>query len=264
MRCLNYARRKKEITMSYNLTGKVTLVTGASKGIGAAIAKRLAAEGSSVIVNYVSDKAGADQVVGGIVAAGGKATAVQADVSKPEEIERLFAATKETYGRLDVLVNNAGVFAFMPLEAVIAEEFHRQMNLNVLGTLLASKAAAAAFGELGGSIINLSSSAAVSPMSGSAVYSATKAAVDVLTRALAMELGPRGIRVNAVSPGPTETQRAIDMGLPQSNMGLAMIAQTPLGRFGQPEDMASVAAFLASDDAGWITGQVIQVSGGLF
>lgn len=246
------------------LTGKVALVTGASKGIGAAIARRLAAQGASVVVNYAASKEGAEQVVADIVAAGGKAIAVQADVSKPDDIERLFAAAQKAYGKLDILVNNAGVFAFGPLESVTVEEFHRQMNLNVLGTLLASKAAASAFGDSGGSIVNLSSSASIAPMPGSAIYSATKAAVDALTVALAKELGPRTIRVNAVSPGPTETERAIDMGLAQSDMGRAMISQTPLGRFGKPDDMASVVAFLASDDAGWITGQTLQVSGGLF
>lgn len=245
-------------------TEQVALVTGASKGIGAAIAKRLASDGAAVVVNYASDREGAERVVADIVATGGRATAIVADVSQEQDVERLFEATREAYGRLDVLVNNAGVFAFGPLETVTAAEFHRQSDLNVLGVLLASKAAAAAFGESGGSIVNLSSSAAIAPMAGSSVYAATKGAVDSVTRALAQELGPRGIRVNAISPGPTETERARDMGLADSEQGQAMIAQTPLGRFGQPDDMASVVAFLASADAGWITGQIIQVSGGLF
>lgn len=250
--------------MSKRLEGEVALVTGASRGIGAAIAKRLASEGAAVGVNYATSRDGAEKVVGEIVAEGGRASAVRSDVSKPEEIERLFAETLEAYDRLDILVNNAGVFAFGPLETATAEEFHRQMDLNVLGTLLAAKAASAAFGHAGGSIVNISSSAAIAPMPGSAIYSATKAAVDVLTTVLAKELGPRNIRVNAVSPGPTETERAIEMGLAQTEMGKAMIAQTPLGRFGTPEDIAAVVAFLASDDARWITGQTIQASGGLF
>lgn len=250
--------------MSKRLEGKSALVTGASKGIGAAIARRLGDEGAAVVVNYATDREGAERVVAGIVAAGGRATAIQADVSKPQEIERLFEEAKGAYGRLDVLVNNAGVFAFGPLETVTAEEFHRQNDLNVLGTLLGAKAAASAFGESGGSIVNISSSAAIAPMPGSAVYAATKAAVDAITVSLAKELGARGIRVNAVSPGPTETERAVSLGLTKSEKGLAMVAQTPLGRFGKPEEMASVVAFLASDDASWITGQTIQVSGGLF
>lgn len=250
--------------MEKNLEGQVALVTGASKGIGAAIAKRLAQAGASVVVNYAASQAEAEKVVGEIQATGGKATAVQADVSKPEEIERLFVASNAAYGRLDVLVNNAGVFSFGPLESVTPEEFHRQMDLNVLGTLFAAKAAAAAFGEEGGRIVNISSSTGISPMPNSAIYSATKAAVDALTVVLAKELGPRGIRVNAVSPGPTETERAIEMGLSETDIGKAMIAQTPLGRFGKPADVASVVAFLASQDSEWITGQVIQVSGGLF
>jgi 3-oxoacyl-[acyl-carrier protein] reductase len=254
---------EKGEAMSKSIEGKVALVTGASKGIGAAIARRLGKDGAAVVVNYASDKAGADRVVEEIVAAGGTAVAVQADISKPDEIERLFAETKRAYGRLDVLVNNAAVFSFGPLETVTAEEFHRQNDINVLGTLLAAQAAAAAFGDAGGSIVNLSSGAAISPMPGGAIYAATKAAVNVITTVLAKELGPRGIRVNAVSPGPTQTERMADMGMADSDMGKAMIAQTPLGRFGHPDEMASVVAFLVSDEAGWITGQTIQVSGGL-
>ena len=249
--------------MTVDSRQKVALVTGASKGIGAEIARRLASEGFAVVVNYAHGQEGAERVVAEITGAGGRATAVRADLSKEEDIGRLFEATKAAYGRLDVLVNNAGVFGFGPLESVTAEEFHRHTNLNVLGLLLASQAAVAAFGPAGGSIVNLSSSSVMDPPPGSSIYSATKGAVDALTRSLARELGPRGIRVNAISPGPTETEFAREVGLTRSEQGRALVAQTPLGRFGQPRDMAAVVAFLASADAGWVTGQVIQVSGGL-
>ncbi len=248
--------------MSKRLEGKVALVTGASKGIGAEIAKHLAAEGASVVVNYASSKEGADQVVEAIVAAGGKATAVQADVSKEEEIARLLEATQTAYGRLDVLVNNAGVFAFAPLEGVTVQEFRRQFDLNVLGLLLASQKAAALFGEGGGSIINVSSSITALAPPQSAVYTATKAAVDAITRVLAKELGPRGIRVNSLSPGMVETEGFHAAGFAGSDMERGVVAQTPLGRIGQPDDIGKVAAFLASDDAGWVTGQILQVAGG--
>lgn len=245
------------------LEEKVAVVTGASKGIGVAIAKRLAAEGAAVIVNYASDRQGAEKVVAQIVAAGGKATAVGADVAQETEVESLFAAAHETYGRLDILVNNAGVFKFGALEDVTAEEFHRQFNINVLGLLLASKAASKAFGDAGGNIINISSGISVAPMPNGSIYGATKGAVDVITRTLAKELGPRGIRVNAVSPGPTETEGAKELGIFDSEEGKAMLAQTPLGRFGTSEDIASVVALLVSPDADWITGQIVQAAGGL-
>lgn len=249
--------------MSKRLEGKVALVTGASKGIGAEIAKHLAAEGASVVVNYASSKEGADRVVGEIVAAGGRATAVGADVSNEADLDRMFAETASTYGRLDVLVNNAGIYGFSPLDAVTGEEFDRQFGLNVRGLLLATKRAAAAFGDSGGSVINISSGVVkLSPATGT-IYTATKAAVDAISRSLGKELGPRGIRVNSLSPGMVETEGAHSAGFMGSDMERMVVAQTPLGRVGQPDDIATVAAFLASEDAKWITGQVLQVSGGV-
>ena len=249
--------------MSSRLTGKVAIVTGASKGIGAGIAKGFAAAGAAVVVNYASSREGADRVVAEITADGGKAIAVQGDVAKVADVRRLFAATKEAFGTLDVLVNNAGVFQFDPLEAVTEDEFHREFNINVLGTLLATQEALKHFGTAGGSVINISSVASTSSIANSAVYSATKGAVDSITRALSKELGERKIRVNAIAPGGVETEGVHRIGVIGSDFQKEMIAQTPLGRFGQPDDIARVAVFLASDDAAWLTGERLTASGGL-
>ena len=250
--------------MSNRLTGKVAIVTGASKGIGAGIAKEFAAAGAAVVVNYAASRDGADSVVAAIVAGGGKAIAVQGDVSKADDVRRLFAATKEAFGALDVLVNNAGVFRFDALEAVTEDEFHREFNINVLGTLLATQEALKHFKPAGGSVINISSIVSTNPVANSVVYSATKGAVDTITRALAKELGERRIRVNAIAPGGVETEGVHRMGIIGSDFQKNMIAQTPLGRFGQPDDIARVALFLASDDAAWVTGERITASGGLY
>jgi len=244
------------------LAGQVAVVTGASKGIGASIAKHLAAEGASVVVNYASSKAGADKVVGEITGAGGKAVAVQGDVAKKADIERLFAETKKAFGRLDILVNNAGVYEFAPLEQITEEHFHKQFNLNVLGLLLTTQEAVKHLGPDGGSIINLGSVVGVSPAPGAAVYSATKAAVDAVTKSLARELGPRKIRVNSVNPGMIETEGVHAAGFAESDFRKQVEAQTPLGRIGQPPEVATVATFLASADSGWITGETFLVSGG--
>jgi len=245
------------------LSGKVAVVTGASKGIGAAIAKQLAAAGAGVVVNYSSSKTDADKVVGEITAQGGKAIAVQANLSKPADIERLFAATKKAFGRLDILVNNAGVYEFVPLENVTGEHFHKQFNLNVLGLILATQAATKLFDSAGGSIINISSLASIKGFPDAAVYSGTKGAVDAITRSLAKELGPRGIRVNAINPGMVETEGTHSAGIAESDMRKQVEAQTPLGRIGQPQDIAGAAVFLASPDSSWITGETLVISGGL-
>jgi 3-oxoacyl-[acyl-carrier protein] reductase len=245
------------------LTGKVAVVTGASKGIGAGIAKGLAAAGASVVVNYSSSKQGADRVVDEIQREGGKAIAIQGDVSKSADIRRLFEQTRKAFGSLDVLVNNAGVFKFDPLEAVTEEEFHREFNTNVLGTILTTQEAVKYFGPDGGSIINLSSVAATNPVPGSVVYSATKSAIDSITRVLAKELGPRKIRVNSIAPGLTETEGATETDFFASPAGKLAVANTPLGRVGLPEDIAPSVVFLASDDSAWLTGESIRVSGGL-
>ena len=245
-----------------SLEGKIAIVTGASKGIGAAIARHLAAAGAGVVVNYASSKEGADRVVAEIVSAGGKAIAVQADVSKKAEIERLFAETKTTFGRLDILVNNAGIFEFLPLAGVTAEHFHKQFDLNVLGLILASQQAAEYFGPKGGSIINISSVAATSAPPAASVYSATKAAVDAITKSLSKELGPRNIRVNSINPGMVETEGVHRVGFIGSDFHKQAVAQTPLGRIGQPDDVGPVAVFLASANSGWITGETLHVAGG--
>jgi len=244
------------------LDGKVAVVTGASKGIGAEIARHLAAEGASVVVNYASSKEGADRVVSGITGRGGKAIAVQGDVSKQSEIERLFAETKRAFGRLDVLVNNAGIFEFAPLEGITEEHFHRQFNINVLGLLLASQRAVEDIGPDGGSIINVSSVVSLSPPAGASVYSATKGAVDAITKSLARELGTKKIRVNSINPGMVETEGVHSAGILNSAMHEQAIAQTPLGRIGQPADIARAVVFLATDGSGWVTGTTLPVSGG--
>ena len=245
------------------LKDKVAVVTGASKGIGASIAKHLAAEGAAVVVNYASSRAGADRVVDEVTRAGGRATAVQADLARPADIVRLFSEAREAFGRLDILVNNAGVYEFQPLEDVTEEHFHRQFNLNVLGLLLASKEAVKHFGTAGGSIVNVSSTASRVMPPNTSVYTATKAAVDAITGVLAKELGPRGIRVNAVNPGMVETEGVHTAGIMESDFRKEIEAKTPLGRIGQPQDIAPTVVFLASDDSGWVTGETLLVAGGL-
>jgi 3-oxoacyl-[acyl-carrier protein] reductase len=245
------------------LAGKVAVVTGASKGIGAAIAKQLAADGASVVVNYASSKAGADKVVAEITGAGGKAVAVQGDVSKKADIDRLFVETKKTYGQLDVLVNNAGIYEFAPLEQIGEEHFHKQFNLNVLGLLLTTQEALKYFGPGGGSVINLGSVAGVNPLPNASVYSATKAAVDAVTKSLAKELGPKKIRVNSINPGMVETEGVHAAGFLETEFPKQVVSQTPLGRIGQPQDIATVASFFASADSGWVTGETLLISGGM-
>jgi 3-oxoacyl-[acyl-carrier protein] reductase len=245
------------------LTGKVAVVTGASKGIGAGIAKQLANEGAAVIVNYASSKEDADQVVDEISKGGGKAIAVQADVAKKPDIERLFAEAKKAFGRLDILVNNAGVYKFEPLEAVTEDEFHREFNTNVLGLILATQEAVKHFGAEGGSVINIGSSATDLTPPMSVIYTATKGAVDSITRVLAKELGPMKIQVNSINPGGVETEGFHALGVSGSDFEKQMIAQTPLGRIGQPGDISPAAVFLASSDSAWITGEVLHVTGGL-
>jgi len=249
-------------TQSKKLTGKVAVVTGASKGIGAAIAKQLAAEGAAVVVNYASSKTGAEKVVAEITGNGGKAIAVQGDMAKQADIKRLFAQAKKAFGQLDILVNNAGVYEFLPLEKVNEEHFHKHFNLNVLGPLLASQTAARQFDAADGSIINISSIVSTLAIPESAVYSGTKGAVDAITRSLASELGPRGIRVNAIRPGMVETEGTHAIGITESDMRKQVEAQTPLRRIGQPQDIAGTAVFLASDDSSWITGETFVISGG--
>jgi 3-oxoacyl-[acyl-carrier protein] reductase len=244
------------------LTNKVALVTGASKGIGADIAKRFAAEGASVVVNYSSSKDGADKVVAEIKSAGGKAVAVQGDFSKQADITKVFAETKKAFGRLDTVVNNAGVYEFSPLENVTEDHFHKMFNLNVLGLILSSKEAAKYFGPEGGSIINIGSAVSSLNVPTASVYTATKAAVDSVTRVLAKELGQKNIRVNSVNPGMIETEGTHSAGFIGSDFQKFAVSQTPLGRIGQTKDVSPIAVFLASDDAGWVTGELILASGG--
>jgi 3-oxoacyl-[acyl-carrier protein] reductase len=245
------------------LSGKTAVVTGGSKGIGAGIAKGLAAEGAAVVINYASSKDGADRVIADIKAKGGKAIAVQGDVAKATDVKRIFAETKQAFGRLDILVNNAGVYNFLPLEEITEEDFHRHFNINVLGLLLATREAAKLFGEEGGSVINIGSVVSDFTPPNTVVYTATKGAVDAVTRVLAKELGPRKIRVNAIKPGLIDTEGTHAMGVIGNDFEKQTVAQTPLGRTGQPDDIAPVAVFLASDESRWVTGDTLAVSGGL-
>jgi 3-oxoacyl-[acyl-carrier protein] reductase len=244
-----------------NLKGKVAVVTGASKGIGAAIAKGLSAAGAAVVVNYSSSKEGAGRVVADIKSKGGKAIAVKGDVAKTGDVQQLFNETKKAFGTLDVLVNNAGVYKFVPLEEITEDEFHREFNINVLGTILATKEALKHFGPNGGSVINMSSIAS-GGVAEAAVYSGTKGAVDAITRGLAEELGPRKIRVNAIAPGTVETEGMHSGGIMGRDFAKTMVASTPLGRIGRPDDIARIAVFLASDDSAWLTGERLAASGG--
>ena len=248
--------------MAGKLSGKVAVVTGASKGIGASIALHLAAEGARVVVNYSSSKEGADRVVSQISGKGGKAIAVQANVAKEADIVRLFAETKKAFERVDILVNNAGVYDFAPLESVTAEHFHKMYDLNVLGLILATREAVKLIGPGGGSIINIGSVAGASAPPTTSVYSGTKAAVDAVTKALAKELGPRKIRVNSINPGMVETEGFHAAGIAESDWRKQTEVETPLGRIGQPHDIAPAAVFLASDDSAWITGELFYISGG--
>jgi len=245
------------------LNGKVAIVTGASKGIGAGIAVGLAAQGASVVVNYASSKEGADRVVAEIVDQGGKAIAVQADVSKTADVQRLFAETKRRFERVDVLVNNAGIYKFGPLESVTEEDFHQHYNSNVLSVFLTIQEALTYFSPTGGSIINIVTAGVEMNSPWTSLYTSTKSAVTSMTRILAKELGARNIRVNAIAPGATETEGSIAIGFIGSGMDTQMISSTPLGRLGKPSDISPAAVFLASDDSAWVTGDILFASGGL-
>ena len=249
-------------TNAAKLSNKVAVVTGASKGIGAEIARSLAAEGAAVVVNYASSAGSAERVVEAIKSAGGRAVAVQGDVSKPEDIRRLFDETKRTFGRLDVLINNAGVYNFAPLEQITPEHFHKQFDLNVLGLLLATQEAVKHFGDTGGSVVNISSIVAKVSVPSAAVYSATKAAVDAVTRTLAAELGPRRVRVNSVNPGMVITEGNAMAADPEDAFRKQYVAGAPLGRVGGVDDIAPAVVFLASDDSKWITGESLYITGG--
>ncbi len=245
------------------LKNKVAVVTGASKGIGAGIATSLAAEGAAVVVNYASSKEGAERVVKEITASGGKAVAIQGDVSKASDVERLFAETKKAFGKVDVLVNNAGVYTFAPLDQITEDHFHRHFNTNVLGMLLSTQEAAKLFPAEGGSVINIGSVVSSLAPPASAVYTATKGAVDAVTHVLANELGPKKIRVNSINPGVIETEGTQSGGFLTGDFEKQMVSQTPLGRIGQPSDIGPIAVFLASADSGWLTGQTLLASGGM-
>ena len=247
--------------MSNRLNGKVAVVTGASKGIGAGIAKAFGAEGASVVVNYSSDKAGADKAVAEIVKAGGKAIAVQGSVSKEADVKRLFEETTKAFGKVDVLVNNAGVYKFIPIAEVTEEEYRRQFDTNVWGVLLTTREALKSFND-GGAIINVSSTVTRLAIAGSSVYSGTKGALDVITQTLAAELGPRKIRVNAVNPGLVESEGTHTAGIMGGDFETHVASTTPLGRIGQPDDIAKVAVFLATDESGWLTGEHLFAAGG--
>lgn len=246
------------------LKNKVAIVTGASKGIGASIAKHFAAEGAKVVVNYASSKEGADKVVKTITDNGGTAISVQGDVSKEADVTRLFEETKSAFGTLDILVNNAGVYIYEPIEQISAETFHQQFNINVLGSILAIQASLKLFDDKGGNIINISSGASNMPLPTGSVYSATKTALDAITVALSKEFSGKNIRINSILPGIVDTEGSQSGGFIGSEAETRLVANTPLGRTGQPEDIAKVAVFLASDDAGWITGEKISVGGGIY
>ena len=247
------------------LKNKVAVVTGASKGIGASIAKYFAGEGAKVVVNYVSSKEGADKVVNAITDKGGIAISVQGDVSKEADVTRLFEETKKAFGALDILVNSAAFQGYTPIEQVSAEAFHQHFNVNVLGAIFAIQASLKLFGDKGGNIINISSGASKMPLPAASLYSATKAALDAITISLSKELGAKNIRINSILPGATDTEGARGAGVTTgSEYERMFIANTPLGRRGQPEDIAKAAVFLASDDAAWITGEQISVSGGMY
>ena len=250
-------------TNTNKLAGKVAIVTGASKGIGADIARQFAAEGAAVVVNYSSSKQGADRVVDEITKRGGKAVAVQANVAKKADVERLFSSAKKAFGKIDILVNNAGVYEFAPLEDITEEHFRKHFDVNVLGLLLATQEVVKQFDSTGGSIINISSAVTSLTPATTSVYTATKGAVDAITRTLAKELGPRNIRVNAINPGMVETEGVIAAGFDKGEFRQGVEAQTPLGRIGQPGDIAPAAVFLASSDSQWITGETLRVAGGL-
>lgn len=244
------------------LAGKVAVVTGASKGIGASIAEHLAAEGAAVVVNYANSRAGADAVVERIQGKGGKAVAVRANVSKLDDVKHLFAEAKAAFGKVDVLVNNAGVYEFTPLESITAEHFHKLFDVNVLGLIQCIQEAVKLIGPDGGSIVNISSIVGPMPVGQAAVYSATKAAVDAITVSLSQELGPKKIRVNSLNPGMVATEGLRSSGIIESDFRKTIESRTPLGRIAQPEDIARAAVFFASDDAGWVTGQTLIVAGG--
>src|ERR1700730_1030318 len=245
------------------LNGKVALVTGASKGIGAGIAKQLAAEGAAVVVNYASSKSDADKVVDEIAKAGGKAVAIQGSVAKKADVEKLFSAAKKTFGKIDILVNNAAVYEFAPIQEVTEQQFHRMFDTNVLGILLTTQIALKHFNSNGGSIVNISSLASSLTPPTAVVYNATKGAVDAITRTLAKELGPRKIRVNSINPGMVMTEGVVAGGFHESDFRTALESQTPLGRIGQTDDIAPAAVFFASDDSKWVTGETLLIAGGL-